>query len=108
MTLADMVDALPLNYSDSLDKALVFDSATAQRLAEVQSQYGSAAITVSPVLLTDGRWMVSADLLSEVGEGGLLAVGFSHLNAANFSAIDVVPMEEAAPLIPCLEIASQS
>jgi hypothetical protein len=81
----------------------VFGDSIAARLAEIQAEHGSASLTVSPVRLTDGRWMVCADLLSEVGPGGLLADGFSHLNVSRFPEIAVVPMVDVLPLVPRIQ-----
>jgi hypothetical protein len=46
--------------------------------------------------------MCCADLLSEVGPGGLLAEGFSHLDRSRLAEIEVVPMSVAVALIPRL------
>jgi|688.fasta_scaffold78156_3 hypothetical protein len=100
MTLADLT--LPLAYEMAVDLALVFGGPIAARLAEIQEQHGSPSLHVSPVRLTDGRWMCCADLLSEVGPGGLLAEGFSHLDRSRLAEIEVVPMSVAVALIPRL------
>ena len=100
MTLADLT--LPLAYDMAVDLALVFGDPIAARLAEIQEQHGSPSLHVSPVRLTDERWMCCADLLSEVGPGGLLAEGFSHLDRSRFTEIEVVPMSAIMPLVPRL------
>lgn len=102
MTLADLAGRLPLSYAESVDLALVFGDSIAARLAEIQQAHGSPWLHVDPKRLTDGRWMASADLLTEVGPGGLLAEGFAQLNASRFVEIEVVPMADAVALIPRL------
>ena len=100
MTLADLT--LPLAYEMAVDLALVFGDPIAARLAEIQERHGCPCLRIEPRLLTDGRWMLSADLLSEVGPAGLLADGFAQVNAARLAEIEVVPMSVAVALIPRL------
>jgi len=97
MTLADLT--LPVTYEWGKDHALVFDAALAQRLAEVQAEHGDPRHVPNPLPLTDGRFMLSADILTECLPGGLVYGGFSKLDAARFSEIEVVPMAEAGALI---------
>ena len=103
MTLADLAARLPLPYAEATELALVFGDAIARRLAEIQEEHGSPWLRIEPRLLTDGRWMVAADLLTEVGPGGLLEDGFAQVNAARLAEIEVVPMADAVALIPRLE-----
>jgi hypothetical protein len=98
MTLADL--ALPISYADAVQLALVFDAVLAQRLAEVQRQHGDPRHVPAPRLLTDGRWMLTADILTECSPGGLVYGGFSQLDAARFGEIAVVPMADALALLP--------
>jgi hypothetical protein len=97
MTLADL--ALPLPYETARTYGLVFNSALAARLAEVQAEHPSQHVAV-PVATDDGRYLLCGDLLSEVGEGGLYAGGFSHLDPSRFDEIAVMPWEEALELLP--------
>jgi hypothetical protein len=99
MTLQDLAGRLPLKYAESLEVALVFGDSLAARLDEIQQSHGCPWLRVSPVRLTDGRWMVAGDMLTEVGPGGLLAEGFLHLDATRFSEIEIVPMADAVALI---------
>lgn len=98
MTLADIT--LPVTYEWGRDHALLFDAALAQRLAEVQAEHGDPRHVPSPVALTDGRFMLSADSLTECVPGGLVYGGFSHLDAGRFSEIEVVPIADAIALLP--------
>ena len=98
MTLADV--ALPVTYEWGVNHALVFDAALAQRLAEVQAAYGDPRHVPNPRLLTDGRWMLTADILTECLPGGLVYGGFQHLDAGRFNEIEVLPIAEAIALLP--------
>ena len=98
MTLSDLT--LPVSYEWGVAHALVFDVALAQRLAEVQGQHGDPRHVPSPRRLTDGRFMLTADILTECVPGGLVYGGFSQLDAGRFDEIDVVPLAEALALLP--------
>ena len=98
MTLADV--SLPVAYQWGVSHALVFDAALAARLAAVQGQHGDPRHVPAPRSLTDGRFMLTADILTECLPGGLVYGGFSHLDAARFDEIEVLPMAEAVALLP--------
>jgi hypothetical protein len=98
MTLANLT--FPVTYEWGVAHALLFDAALAQRLAEVQSQHGDPRHVPSPRRLTDGRFMLTADILTECLPGGLVYGGFSQLDAARFDEIEVVPLAEALALLP--------
>jgi hypothetical protein len=98
MTLADIT--LPVSYEWGVAHALVFDVALAQRLAEVQGQHGDPRHVPAPRTLTDGRFMLTADILTECVPGGLVYGGFSQLDAGRFSEIEVVPLADALALLP--------
>lgn len=97
MTLADVT--LPVTYQWGCDHALVFGPSLAQRLAEVHAEYGDPNIVPSPLPLTDGRFMLTADILTEC-VGGFLSVPFSHLDASRFDEIEVLPIADALALLP--------
>jgi hypothetical protein len=99
MTLADLISQ-PLTYEAAKDLALVFSPELAAQLAAVQAEHGNPLHVASPVDLTDGRKMLCADLLTEVGPGGLYSGGFAHLPAELFPAVEVLPMSEVLPLLP--------
>jgi len=100
MTLIDLLPFDNLSLEVSRGYALVFDAALAQTLADVQSQYGDPRHQAVPVLLTDGRYMLSADLLTEVGPDGLYRHGFGHLPQELFPSVSVLPIADAIALIP--------
>ena len=51
------------------------------------------------VQLTDGRYILCGDLLSEV-PNGLYGVGFQHLDTSRFDEIEVIPWADAIVLLP--------
>jgi hypothetical protein len=99
MTLSDLITQ-PVSYETTKDLALVFSPELAAQLAAVQSEHGNPRHVASPVDLTDGRKMLCADLLTEVGPGGLYSGGFAHLPAELFPSVEVLPMSQVLPLLP--------
>jgi len=99
MTLADLITQ-PVSYETTKNLALVFSSELAAQLAAVQSEHGNPRHVASPVDLVDGRKMLCADLLTEVGPGGLYSGGFAHLPAELFPLVEVLPMSAVLPLLP--------
>jgi hypothetical protein len=99
MTLGDLT--LPISYEDARQYALVFDAALAERLAEIHAEHGSDKCRPVPRQMTDGRLMLSADVLTEVGPGGLLE---GMWNAADKTvlaqAVEVMPWADAVALLP--------
>ena len=99
MTLGDLT--LPISYTDARQYALVFAQQLAGRLAELHAAHGSQKCVPMPRVLTDGRLMLSADVLTEVEPGGLLhamwqAADRNVLNAA----VEVLPWADAVALLP--------
>lgn len=99
MTIAD----LPAPITDAVGKqhALVFGDALAGRLAEVWRQHGSTNCVPTPSRLTDGRWMLCADILTEIGPGGLLHAMWANVNQAVVVAnVQVIPWADAVAMLP--------
>jgi hypothetical protein len=99
MTLADLITQ-PVSYESAKDLALVFSPELAAQLAAIQGEHGNPRHVASPVDLVDGRKMLCADLLTEVGPGGIYSGGFAHLPAELFPSVEVLPMSEVIPLLP--------
>jgi hypothetical protein len=99
MTLADI--AIPISYEDAKQLALVFTPQLAQRLAELHAEHGTTNCVPMPRVLTDGRLMLCADVLTEVGEGGLLQAMWEAADKAMLlPAVEVIPWDEAVALLP--------
>ena len=99
MTLGDLT--LPISYADARQYALVFDVALAQRLAAIHAEHGSNKCRPVPRVMTDGRLMLSADVLTEVMPGGLLHAMWEAADQAVLNAqVTVLPWAEAVALLP--------
>lgn len=99
MTLSDV--PLPISYEWGKSRALVFTQQLAQRLAELHRLHGTRNCVPIPRPLTDGRLMLSADILTEVMPGGLLhAMWEAADKAVLLPSVEVIPWEEAVALLP--------
>jgi hypothetical protein len=99
MTLGDLT--LPISYEDARQYALVFTPQLAARLAELHGIHGSQKCVPVPRTLTDGRLMLSADVLTEVGPGGLLEGMWAAADKAVLAqAVDVMPWADAVAMLP--------
>jgi hypothetical protein len=99
MTLADIT--LPISDADAKRLALVFSPALAGRLAQLHAEHGSANCVPVPRVLTDGRLMLCADVLTEVMPGGLLhAMWAAADQAVLLSSVEVIPWAAAVAMLP--------
>ena len=87
------------SYEELKALALVFSSSLKDILEATQETFSSKH-KASPVELTDGRFMLCADLLTEIHPGGLYSQGFSLLDVDLFAQVEVITMEEASALLP--------
>jgi hypothetical protein len=99
MTLSDIT--LPISYADARGYALVFTPALAGRLAELHGEHGSPNCVPVPRVLTDGRLMLCADVLTEIEPGGLLHAMWQAADQAVLGAsVEVMPWADAVALLP--------
>jgi hypothetical protein len=99
MTLSDLT--LPIADADAKALALVFTTQLAGRLAELHAVHGSPNCVPVPRVLTDGRLMLCADVLTEVEPGGLLHTMWEAADKAVLGqAVQVLPMADAVALLP--------
>jgi hypothetical protein len=99
MTLSDLT--LPISDADAKQLALVFAPQLAARLAELHAIHGSPNFVPMPRMLTDGRLMLCADVLTEVMPGGLLhAMWAAAGQAVLLASVEVIPWAEAVALLP--------
>lgn len=104
MTLADNLPTIAgMTDAEAKTLALVFGDAAKSALEAVQAQRPDAHNRVAPVQLSDGRWMLCADVLREALTGGLYAEGFALLPPELFSVVDAIPMADAVALLPVAE-----
>lgn len=98
MTLADI---LTLDGAALRQHAIVFGDPLAVALGEKWTEYGSTLCVPTPRMLTDGRWMLCADILVETRPGGLLERMWSNSDQALIAAaVEVMPMADAVALLP--------
>jgi hypothetical protein len=99
MTLSDLT--LPISYADARVLAIVFTPQLAARLAELHALHGSTNCVPVPRVLTDGRLMLSADVLTEIKPGGLLHAMWQAADQAVLGAsVEVMPWAYAVALLP--------
>jgi hypothetical protein len=99
MTLSDIT--LPISIDDARQLALVFTPQLAARLADLHSLHGSPNLVPMPRALTDGRLMLSADILTEVMPGGLLhAMWAAADQAVLLPSVNVIPWADAVAMLP--------
>jgi hypothetical protein len=99
MTLADIT--LPISYADAKQLALVFTPQLAARLAKLHEEHGTPNAVPMPRAMTDGRLMLQADVLTEVGEGGLLQRMWAAADkAVLLPSVEVIPWADAVALLP--------
>ena len=105
MTLADLLpQAAIITYDEAKTMALVFGQAAYEALRAAQSARPDAHHRAAPVQLSDGRWMLCADLLTEIRPGGLYADGFALLPPEMFAQVEVMPWADAVALLPRAEV----
>ena len=99
MTLSDLT--LPISYDEARGYALVFTTQLAGRLAELHLLHGSTNCVPVPRTLTDGRLMLSADVLTEVEPGRLLHAMWEAADKAVLAqAVEVLPWADAVAMLP--------
>jgi len=99
MLLRDL--SLPISDADARGLALVFAPALAARLGQLHAAYGSTNCVPVPSMLTDGRLMLCADVLTEVRPGGLLAAMWGHADQNVLGAsVEVIAWDDAVAMMP--------
>ncbi len=102
MNLAELLASIP--EAETLrGLALILTSELVATLEQAQSALGPRMFEARPLALSDGTYMLGADLLSEIGPDGLYATGFSQLPPETFPLVSVVPIADAVALMPTPE-----
>lgn len=96
-TVKDFLPYLPLSYDYAKRFGLVFSRELAIRLRMIQIKYPDTN-KAKPFLLQDGRYLLCADILTEV-PNGIFSKGFMYLDKNRFNEIDVIKWEEAKSMI---------
>ena len=97
-TVAELLPHLPLPYDYCKQWACVFSAELADRLTTVQAE-NPEQFRVTPLAMTDGRYLIRGAILSEV-PNGLYGGNFARLDASRFDEISLVPWAEAVALLP--------
>ena len=102
MTHAQLIDALfpdgpPADY---IAHALILDASAVQAMQAAQDAVGSERHKVQPVATTDGRWMIGADILTELAPGGIFAAAMDHFDGTHLAGVEVVPWVDGVALLP--------
>lgn len=98
-----LANGLP-TYADANQYALVMSEQLKDNLLAAQDSLPPSQNRVVPTPLTDGRWLLRAALLTEIGEGGMFQAGFSALNPQLFPMVEVVPWADVVGLLPQEEV----
>jgi hypothetical protein len=99
-TVAELLPFLPLPYAYAKQWACVFSEELADRLVEVQESLGNLQFRVTPIALTDGRFMIRGAILSETAANGLYGLPFSLLDSSRFDEVAILPWADAMALRP--------
>ena len=102
MTHAQLIAALfpdgpPADYSAH---ALILDTAAVQAIQAAQDVVASDRHKVQPVATTDGRWLVSADILEELAPGGIFAAALEHFDGSALGGVEVMAWADGVSLLP--------
>ena len=98
------IDYIASNPSieDMKSKALLFSAALYHAMQAKQGNIDTSHL-ITPVLLTDGRYGICCDILSETGEGHIFHQLFSVLDKAILNTGELVDMTELVALLPVEE-----
>ena len=90
---------LPMPYEECKGFALVYSYETAVQLYETQLAHGDPRHVAVGLPMPDGRWFMWGEILSAVGEGGILAWAGEYLTPEVMSQVELLPMSEVAGLV---------
>lgn len=102
MTLTDLLSQPLPDLSALRGLWLVFGADLLSDFHTAQS--GATTFLASPTALTDGKFALCADLLSDIGIGGVYAEAFARLNFANFGLVDVIERAEIEAVQPLVQV----
>lgn len=91
---------LPMPYEECRALSLVYPHEVAAVWYALQQQHGDPRHVGVGMQLTDGRWMMSGSVLSEIHAGGILGWVADCLSPELMASIEVVPLAEAVAMLP--------
>lgn len=98
MTLTDLLSQPLPDLATLRETWLVFDAALLTDFNAAQT--GQTRFLAAPIALTDGRYALCADLLTEIGEMGVYGKSFAKLPAERFNEVTVVEFADIAGILP--------
>ena len=98
------IDYIATNPSieDMQSKALLFSAALYHAMQAKQGNIDTSHL-ITPVLLTDGRYGICCDILSETGSGHIFSEIFGALDTAALNTAEIADMSELVELLPAPE-----
>lgn len=99
MNLQQLIESNP-SVELLKNTAIILNEEQNNLLLQIQEQYGSSLHKASPVLLTDGNYMLGATIILEKDNMKSYGLGFQHLPQELFSQVSIIPIEEAIALLP--------
>lgn len=96
--VSELLEYLPVPYEYGVQYLLVFSEELKNRLLQVQSENPNMFFA-NPLPLSDGRWSLPGEILSEV-PNGLYGVGFQNLDSSRFDEIEVIDRNTIVDLLP--------
>ncbi len=102
MIYADLVETLFPDGAPSDYKAyaLLLPPEAVQAMQSAQDAVGSDRHKVQPVQTTDNRWLVSADILTELATGGIFHAALEHFDGSALGGVEVASWADGAALLP--------
>ena len=102
MTHGELVAALFPNGepADYKSHALILDAAAVQAMQDAQDQVGSDRHKVQPVETTDGRWLISADIIPELAAGGIFEPAMAYFDGSALAGVEVMSWADGVALLP--------
>jgi len=91
---------LPVPYAECKDLAIVYSYEVAVAWYTIQKEHGDPRHVGVGLPLSDGRWMMFGEILSEMYPGGIIGWAVEYLTPEIMSQIDVIPLSEAVALLP--------
>ena len=97
MNLQEFLTTPPNNFKSY---CLILIPDLVELLLTIQNKYGNKQTIIYPRQLIDGRYVLGADLLTEVQPGGLYHQGWQHLPQERFNDVEVMVWNDVTPLLP--------
>jgi hypothetical protein len=98
MNLSELT--LPMPYDECKHLAIVYPYEVAVLWHTIQQEHGDPRHVGVGLPLSDGRWMMYAEILSEMYPGGIIGWALPHLTPEFMAAVEIIPLADALALLP--------